>query len=114
LRTWLSARTGLKKPCASICKRSRISHQARIIELHGSSTLDIDLGKLFGFTVAMHKEIDDQLHQGSRRISCPLEISEMMIATTDPMYWLHEIQEHIPPEFIRAQKILDHKREIFR
>jgi hypothetical protein len=38
----------------------------------------------------------------------------MMIATTDPMYWLHEIQEHIPPEFIRAQKMLDHKREIFR
>ena len=42
------------------------------------------------------------------------EISEMIVANTDAMYRLHQIEKHFSPEFIRTQKMLDHKREIFR
>jgi len=41
------------------------------------------------------------------------EIGEMIVANADAMYRLHQIEKNLPPEFVRAQKVLDNKREIF-
>jgi hypothetical protein len=41
------------------------------------------------------------------------EISEMVVAGANAIYRLHQIEQHLSPEFVRSKKMFDHKREIF-